>query len=130
MNTHKVTQEEAVRNIVVSLILTIITCGLYNLYWNAKQMKTMNGLLERDELSFWTWLLVSIITCGIFHIYYEYKMGLALVEIQEKYDMRVDNNLPIISLLLSIFGMSVVVDAIHQNEINKAYEKLPYYQST
>jgi hypothetical protein len=53
-------------------------------------------------------------------------MGLALVEIQEKYDMRVDDNIPLISLLLSIFGLSIVVDAIHQSEINKAYEKLPY----
>lgn len=126
MNTNNVPREEAVRNIVVSLILTILTCGIYDLYWNAKQMKTMNGLLEREELLFWTWLLVSIITCGLFHLYYEYKMGLALVEIQEKYDTRVDNNLPIISLALSIFGFSFVVDAIHQNEINKVYEKLPY----
>ncbi len=124
MNSYKVPPDEAVRNIVVSLILTILTCGLYDLYWNAKQMKTMNGLLDRDELSFWTWLLVSIITCGIFHFYYEYKMGLALIEIQEKYDMRVDDSLHIISLLLSIFGFSIVVDAIHQNEINKAYEKI------
>ena len=130
MIIYLVPREEAVRNIVVSLILTIVTCGLYDLYWNAKQMKTMNGLLDRDELSFWTWFLVSIITCGIFHMYYEYKMGLALIEIQEKYDMRVDNNLPLISLLLSIFGLSIVVDAIHQNEINKAYEKVPYRQST
>ena len=121
----RVPREEAVRNIVVSLILTILTCGLYDLYWNAKQMKTMNSLLGREELSFWTWFLVSIITCGLFHLYYEYKMGLALVEIQETYDMRVDHNLPIISLFLSIFGFSFVVDAIHQNEINKVYEK-PY----
>ena len=126
MNANNVPREEAVRNIVVSLILTILTCGIYDLYWNAKQMKTMNGLLEREELFFWTWLLISIITCGLFHLYYEYKMGLALVEIQEKYDMRVDTNLPLISLGLSIFGFSFVVDAIHQNEINKVYEKLPY----
>ena len=126
MSVHHVPRQEAVRNIVVSLILTVLTCGLYDLYWNAKQMKTMNGLLEREELSFWTWLLVSLITCGLFHLYYEYKMGLALVEIQKKYDMRIDSNLPIISLFLSVFGFSIVVDAIHQNEINKTYEKLPY----
>jgi hypothetical protein len=125
VNAQKVPREEAVRNIVVSLILTILTCGLYDIYWNAKQMKAMNGLLGREELSFWTWLLVGIITCGIFHLYYEYKMGLALLEIQENYGMQVDNHLPIISLLVSLFGFSIVVDAIHQNEINKAYEKLP-----
>ena len=125
MYPERVPREEAVRSIVLSLILTILTCGLYDLYWNAKQMRTMNGLLGREELSFWTWLLVSIVTCGLFHLYYEYKMGLALVEIQEKYALRVDRNLPIISLLLSVFGFPFVVDAIHQNEINRVYET-PY----
>ena len=124
MDPQKISREEAVRSIIAGLILTIITCGLYDLYWNAKQMKTINGLLGREELSFWTWLLVSLITCGIFHLYYEYKMGVALIEIQEKYELRVDNNLHIISLLLSLFGFSIVVDAIHQNEINKVYETL------
>ena len=87
-------------------------------------MKTFNGLLEREEFSFWIWLFATIITCGIFHIYYEYKMGVALIEIQEKYEMRVDNYLHIISLLLTLFGLSIVVDAIQQNEINKIYEKI------
>ena len=119
----KLSREEAVRSIPIGLILTFITCGLYDLYWNAKQMKTFNGLLERDEYSFWHWLLLSALTCGIFHLYYEYRMGVGLVEIQEKFDMRVDKNLPFISLLLSIFGFSIVVDAIQQYEINKLYEK-------
>ena len=96
---------------------------LYDLYWNAKQMKAFNGLLGRDEFSFWHWLFLSALTCGIFHLYYEYRMGIGLVEIQEKYGMRVDKNLPLISLLLSIFGFSIVVDAIQQYEINKLYEK-------
>ena len=124
MNTQRVPREDAVRNIVVSLLLTIITCWLYNIYWNAKEMKTFNGLLERDEFSFWTWLIVSILTCGLFHVYYEYKMGVALIEIQEKYGLRIDNNLSLISLILTLFGLSIVVDAIQQNEINKVYEKL------
>ena len=123
MNPQKVPRDEAVQSIAVGLILTIITCGLYDLYWNAKQMKTINGLLEREELFFWTWLFISILTCGIFHLYYEYKMGLALMEVQEKYGVRVDEHLHIISLFLSLFGFSFVVDAIHQNEINKVYEK-------
>jgi len=119
----KVSREEAVRSIPVGLILTFLTCGLYDLYWNAKQMKAFNGLLGRDEFSFWHWLFLSALTCGIFHLYYEYRMGVGLVEIQEKYGMRVDKNLPLISLLLSIFGFSIVVDAIQQYEINKLYEK-------
>ena len=119
----KVPREEAVRSIPVGLILTFLTCGLYDLYWNAKQMKAFNGLLGRDEFSFWHWLFLSALTCGIFHLYYEYRMGIGLVEIQEKYGMRVDKNLPLISLLLSIFGFSIVVDAIQQYEINKLYEK-------
>ena len=57
-NTEIVPASEAVRQIVLSLILTILTCGLYNLYWNAKQMETINSLIGRNEFNFWTWLLI------------------------------------------------------------------------
>jgi hypothetical protein len=115
-------KEEATSDIIVSLILTLITCGIYDLFWNAKQMRVLNHLLGREEFFFWTWLIVSIITCGIFHIFYEYKMGQAIVEIKKKRNLPVDEHLPLISIALSVFSLSLAVDAIHQYEINKIYE--------
>jgi hypothetical protein len=106
-------------SIPLYLILTLITCGIFNLYWNYKQMEACNYLLKRQEFIFIHWLIFSIITCGIYHIFYQYKMGCAIVEIQKNYNKAVTDSLPVISCLVTIFGLSIVVDCIHQHEINK-----------
>ena len=54
--------------IAVGIILSIVTCGLYNIYWNYRQFLAMNLLLGREEYNFVHWILLSIATCGIFHI--------------------------------------------------------------
>ena len=116
-------RNEAEKNIALSLILTLITCGIYGAYWNYSEMRALNGLLGREEYKFWKWMIFTLLTCGIYHVYYEYKMGLGVVEVQEKYGMQVDRNFPMICLGLSVFGLTLAADAIQQNEINKIYAK-------
>jgi hypothetical protein len=82
-------------------------------------METCNYLLKREEFNFVSWLLLSIITCGIYHVYYQYKMGSAIVEIQNLRKAYVNQNLPILSVVLTIFALSFVTDLIHQLELNK-----------
>ena len=101
------------------LILTILTCGLFNLYWNYRQITACNDLLGRREFSFWVWVLLSLVTCGIYHIFYQYKMGAAIVEIQANFGRVLFDKLPVISVIVTILGFSIVVDCIHQHEINK-----------
>jgi len=106
-------------SIPLYLVLTILTCGLFNIYWNYRQMEACNGLLGRTEFDFWLWFLLSIVTCGIYHIFYQYKMGQAIVEIQRNSNKNVFENLPVISVIVTILGLTIVVDCIHQSEINK-----------
>ena len=121
MTDHPYPQHEGIRSIPVDLILTIITCGIYGLFWQYKQMEALNGWLRRRDFSFGLWLLLSIITCGIFAMYYEYKMAKGINEIQEQNNLRVAGDLPLICLLLTIFGLAFVSLAIQQLEINKFY---------
>lgn len=114
-------QHEGVRSIPIDLILTIITCGLYGLYWQYKQMETLNIWLRRKDFDFLLWLLLSIITCGIFAMYYEYKMAKGINEIQRENNLNVSEDLALICLLLSIFQLFIVSLAIQQLEINKFY---------
>jgi hypothetical protein len=106
-------------SIPLYLVFAILTCGLFNLYWNYRQMGACNGLLKRRQFSFWVWLLLSLVTCGIYHFFYQYQMGAAIVEIQRNYDAIVFDKLPLVSLFATIFGLSIVVDCIHQDELNK-----------
>ncbi len=85
---------DAVRSILAGILLSLITCGIYGLYWQYKQMETLNAWLKRDEYSFWQWFFFYLLTCGIYGIYYEYRMASGINEVQENNKLRVDTSLP------------------------------------
>jgi len=101
----------------VSLILTLVTCGLYNFYWQHRQMLATNEMLQSDKYRFLPWLAFTLITCGIYHIYHEYRMSTDIAEVVGR-DPRSEG---LIAVLLSVFGLSFVVDAIQQSQINAHY---------
>lgn len=113
------TLSQYIFSIPAYIVFTLLTCGLFNLYWNYKQMEVCNKMLDREEFKFWNWLIFSILTCGLYHIYYQYQMGSAIMEIQRKVKTPVFDNLSMISLFVTLFGGSIIVDGIHQHEINK-----------
>lgn len=113
--------EEAIIKPGLGILFTLLTCGIYGLYWQYKQMEILNAWLERDEYSFWQWFFLSIITCGLYAVYYEYKMAKGIIEIQEENDFRVSDDLPVICIILSIVGLSIASLAIQQSNINKFY---------
>jgi len=109
----------------MAILFSLLTCGIYVLFWQFKKMAVLNSWLGREELNFWLYAGLSIVTCGLFAVYYEYKTAQAINEIQESNDMRVNSELPLISLLLSLFGLSLVSLAIQQADINKFYGENP-----
>jgi hypothetical protein len=108
-------------SIVKDIILSIITCGIYSLFWQARQMRAVNYLLEEEKYNFWKWFLLTIITCGIYHIYYEYMMAQSIMEVQRRFGRPISNNLHVLSVVLAIFGLHIVTDAVQQDEINRLF---------
>ena len=108
---------EHIRNIAFDLVFAIITCGLFNIYVQHRQMKTLNAMLKQEKNSFWSWFLLTLITCGLYHIYHEYRKSsdIALVTKQS------GDTEPVICIVLSIFGLAIVADAIMQSHINQYY---------
>ena len=121
LNQYPYPEYDGKRSIAVGILLTLITCGIYGLYWQYKQMATLNVWLERNDYSFWLWFFLTFLTCGIFGIYYEYKMACGINEIQTNNGILADPNLPIICVLLAIFGVGIASLAIQQYQINKLY---------
>ncbi len=117
--------QEAVIPVGVAVILTIVTCGLYGLWWQYKQMEILNAWHGREEYSFLTYLILSFITCGIYAVYYEYKMAQGINEIQHRYGYRVNENLALLCVLLSICSVGVLSLAIQQSDINDLYGENP-----
>ncbi len=115
-------ESEGVINIPMYILLSIVTCGVWGLIWKYKQFEALNAWEGEEEHNFWMWLLLSIVTCSIYTIYYEYRLAKSINSIQEAHGMKVNSDLSMISILLSLFQLSIVTIAIQQNEINKFYE--------
>lgn len=103
-----------------AIVLTLITCGTYGIYWNYTLFRSMNTLLGREEFDFLKWFLLCLITCGLYNAYYQYKIGAELqTYLTERNVPGVSNNLALTGLVLSLFKLSVVAHAVFQYELNR-----------
>jgi hypothetical protein len=105
-------------SIVTDIIFTLLTCGIYGLFWQNRLFKSVNSLIGQQRFNFWPWFFLSIITCGIYNLYIQYVFAKALVDGQVVEGARPNDSLPVLALVLSIVGLGIVVWAIEQNEIN------------
>jgi hypothetical protein len=119
MSDAKVLSSEHHVDVAAGIIFSVISCGIYNVYWNYRQMKAMNALLGREEFDFGKWAILTLLSCGIYHVYYEYRMGNELQEWLTQNGRSVNPNLATMGLILSICGLTVVADAVYQHELNK-----------
>ena len=108
------TLQQYVRNIALDIVLSVVTCGLYNLYWQYQQIDAVNVILREEKYSFVSWLLLTLVTCGLYHIYHEYRMSSDLASAAGQDPASAG----LTAVVLSIFGLSIVVDAIQQSQIN------------
>ncbi len=109
------------RNIAVSIILTLVTCGIYGLYWMVvitDDIKEQSG--NNKIASGGVALLFTILTCGIYGIYWSYQMGKLLMEAKSRNGLTADDN-SILFLVLDIFGLAIVNYALIQDGLNTIY---------
>ncbi len=100
------------RNIVTTIILTILTCGIYGIYWMVKINDELLQLSDTEGSSGGTVVLLSIVTCGIYGIYWNYKMGSCVNKLK-----RGGSN-DILFLVLGLLGFGIVNFIIAQDAIN------------
>ena len=107
------------RDIIKALILSIVTCGIYGIYWFICLTNDANTAADEPGTSGGTAFLLGIVTCGIYLIYWNYKMGKKLYVAQIKHDVEHPTDNSILYLVLAIFGLSIVNYCLMQDELNK-----------
>lgn len=107
------------RNIALCIILSIVTCGIYGLYWIYKLTEDVNKLTgDPNATSGGMVILLSIITCNIYMWYWLYKQGDAIDQVKASRGLPSGNS-GILYLILAIFGLGIVSYALMQNELNQ-----------
>lgn len=125
------------RNIGLYVVLTILTCGIFGLYWMVCLQDETNYLTDnKGEQSGGIVLLLNIVTCGIYGVYWCFRQGEKL----EKYyaeqglgEVSSNQNLSILYLILAVCNYfagvtTLIAYALMQEKLNQIIDsKQPVY---
>lgn len=110
------------RSLVTAIILSLVTCGIYSIYWFVSLTNEMNQLSGRqNDTSGGMAFFLNLITCGIYSLYWSYKMGE-----KRDYVAKENGSSNILYLVLAIFGLGIVSYCLIQDTINKVVENKQY----
>ena len=103
------------RNIAVAIILSLVTCGIYSLYWFVKLTDEVNYASgNSNDTSGLKAFLFILLTCGIYGYYWAYKMGTKVETLE-----RSNGSKGLLFLILEVLGLGIVVYALSQDALNK-----------
>ncbi len=109
------------RSIMEVILLSIVTCGIYGIYWFITVTNEIEGALaDRSDghcSSGITAFLLNLVTCGIYGLYWWYAEGKRLALLGEIRGVKIGDN-SVAYLVLSLFGFGIVSTALMQNDIN------------
>ncbi|WXB11134.1 DUF4234 domain-containing protein [Pendulispora albinea] len=72
-----------VKNPTTELVLGLVTCGFYQMYWIIRVLSEMQAFLQRDEPSWIKLMGLSFITCGFYGLYWQItRLGALVQEVQ------------------------------------------------
>ena len=104
------------RSIGIAILLSIITFGIYAIYWFITLTNEVNQKYgDPNATSGGVAFLLTIVTCGIYGYFWAYKLG-------EKVDAIKGNpggNSTLLFLVFEIFGLTIVTLALAQDAMNK-----------
>ena len=107
------------RNIALCIVFSLITCGIYTLYWMYCLNEEVNSLSGNENATGGALVIIfTIITCGIYGLYWYFKMG-------EKVDTikgTPNGSSNILFLILGIFGLGIINYCLIQDTVNKAVQ--------
>lgn len=94
------------RSLVTYILLTIVTCGIYGIYFWYKYAEDMNIVCEGDGQNTQNYIIVillSFVTCGIYSFIWYYGIGNRLAANAHRYGLQFQENGTTI-LLWELFG--------------------------
>lgn len=106
------------RSVIMVIILSLITCGLYNFYWMYAITEELSYATNDSNFSGAKSLIFTLITCGIYAFFWYYIVGQKVAEVQRQHNMFPREN-GVLYIILSVLGFSIIANAIIQSEQNK-----------
>lgn len=109
------------KNVVVCILLSLVTCGIYGIMWFISLTDDVARANNDPSFSGVKAFLFSLLTCGIYTIFWNYKIGKEMFEANQKFGVNANDN-SVLYLILSLFGLGIVTYCIVQSELNTLSE--------
>lgn len=108
------------RSPVAVILFSILTCGIYGLYWIYATSQDLQSLdNNHDSTSPGLELVLCIITCGLYTFFWYYKYAKVIYGLQLQKNIQPADDNGILYIILAVFGLSIISVAIMQSSINK-----------
>lgn len=117
------------RDILIMLVLTFVTCGIYGIYWYFVAISELNDEMNRifpqeKTINPVIAFLLGMITCGIYPVYAAYIWTQQVKQLGDYYQVQTTE--PILTFLLWLcWGVGTF---LIQNDMNKMVTKIETYQ--
>ncbi len=117
------------RNIAWSLILSLLTCGVYGFAWFYLIGRDLRKRLGPDGPNAGLDVFLTIMTCGLWGIYAAYRYPTLIDQIERQTGLQ-ESRLSLTCVLLSVFslwkvyGLGLISLALMQNQLNKIWRTL------
>ncbi len=111
-------QRGEVRNSVMVLVLSIVTCGFYLIIQMMTVMKELNAALGREEYNPTKEIVLSVVTCGMWGIWLNWRLCNSVVELQTAWGVKPQFD----GLILFLLHMVYVGPYFVQEALNQTWE--------
>lgn len=103
------------RSIPLCIIFSLLTFGIYGIYWFVKLTDELNSHASTKTAGGGTAFVFSILTCGIYSLYWYVKQGKKVDEINGN----PGGNTGILYVILACLGLGIIPYCLMQSELNK-----------
>lgn len=113
------------RNGLVSALLGLVTCGLYDIYFWYQYGEDTNMICREDQKITQNYVvawILSWITCGIYGLYWTYQLASRLDQAGDRYHVHIESPV-IFTLVMKIPFLSYFYACDVMNNFADAYEK-------
>ena len=117
-------KNENIKSVPMLVILSVVTCGIYYLYWIYKTTELIKNFMDNQEIN----PTLELILCFIipfYQLYWYYKYSKVIYkDMTSKVGMDNTEDTSVLLLVLSFFGLGIVSAAIIQDKLNSIYSKM------
>ena len=109
------------------LVLILLTCGIYYLYFIYKSSQEMDDFLGESDYSPGTEVLLSVLTCGLWNVYWDYRAGKRIARMSASVGLPPTDN-ALLYLILDLLGVGgfasagIINPLLQQDGLNRVWQ--------